>query len=69
MIQDKSLEFVSKYCKQGPHSKCHGTWMGLGFITSCNCVCHKKSDEALAGVEGPEANAFTITSSSRGSST
>jgi hypothetical protein len=69
MIQNKSLEFVSKYCRQGPHSKCHGAWTGLGFVTNCNCVCHKNIDKALARVEGPKASAFAVTSSSGGSST
>lgn len=68
-MTSNALEFASRNCKQGLHPECHGTWTGLGFITSCNCVCHKNKDKALAGVEGPEANAFTVTSSFGGSST
>lgn len=62
-MTSNALEFVSRNCKQGLHPECQGIWTGLGFITSCNCVCHKNKDKALAGVEGPEANAFTVTSS------
>lgn len=67
-MTSNALEFASRNCKQGLHPECHGTWTGLGFITRCSCLCHKKSDKALAGVVGPEANAVAVTSLSRGSS-
>jgi hypothetical protein len=61
MMQNYSFEFVTKYCKQGPHSECHGSWTGLGFIINCTCSCHRKKDKALAQVVDPEASALSIT--------
>jgi hypothetical protein len=63
-LTSNTLEFVSRSCKQGPHSKCHESWTGLGFIMTCNCICHRKNMGQLE-VVGPEDNAISINSSSK----
>jgi hypothetical protein len=42
MLEEKLIEFCSKYCKNNIHSQCHKIWNGLGFQVICICICHKK---------------------------
>ena len=64
MTQNNSLEFVTRYCKQGPHSECHGSWTGLGFNMNCNCICHRKN-MWQSEVVGPDENAISVNLSSK----
>jgi hypothetical protein len=64
MTQNNSLEFVTRYCKQGPHSECHGSWTGLGFTMNCNCICHRKK-MGKPEVVGPQDSPLRLNSSSK----
>jgi hypothetical protein len=63
-LTSNTLEFVSRSCKQGPHSECHESWTGLGFTMTYNCKCHRKNMGQVE-VVGPEDNAISTNSSSK----
>jgi hypothetical protein len=44
MNENTVLQFTSRDCKIGIHSKCHSGWTGLGFDIVCSCECHSGID-------------------------
>ena len=46
------IEFQSKDCKQKEHNNCSNNWIGLGFIVTCTCNCHKELNEKNIVLEG-----------------
>lgn len=51
----KTLDFVSRVCRQELHKECQALWEGLGFLVACACTCHNsKSIEKIGGRRGDQ---------------
>ena len=47
-MNNKDLDFSSRFCRSDDHDKCLNKWQGLGFNVICKCGCHKEKNGVLA---------------------
>jgi hypothetical protein len=66
MTHSTVLEFISRECKIGEHTKCDGRWSGFGFEIICICKCgHLKEGATLEILGGLHSNESQRASSYR----